>query len=165
MKTVTNEDFEKALLNVDNIRIIKSVVRKFRIRLGASIAKQCGNTALWMSLMNFDDTKGCKYTTYLYRTVFWTCLNEVRYLNKEKAITNVDVCYVRDSITSKTFKHSDTSSKDIFDILGDVEARLLKARYVNQNTLSEISISNNMTEKRVRKSLREIIKKIKSTLT
>jgi RNA polymerase sigma factor (sigma-70 family) len=165
MNIVTNEDFEKALLDVDNVRIIKSVTTKFTKKLGASNAKQCGNIALWKSLQNFDDTKGCKYTTYLYRTVFWTCLNEVRCLNKEKAVTNVDVSYFKDSISFSNYRRSDTSIKDVFDILGNVESRLLKSRYIHKNTLSEISISQNITEKKTRKSLREIIKKIKSTLT
>lgn len=165
MKIVTNEDFEKALLDVDNIRIIKSVITKFAKRLGTSNAKQCGNIALWKSLQNFDDTKGCKYTTYLYRIVFWTCMNEIRNLNKEKATTNIDVSYFKDLAALNEYKHSNTSVTDVFDVLGNVESKLLKARYLHKNTLSEISISNNMTEKRARKSLREIIKKIKSTLT
>lgn len=165
MNNITNQDFETALKDVDNVRIVKSVTIKFSKRLGASVSKQCGYIALWNSLKDFDPSKDCKFSTYLYRVTFWTCLNEIRFNNKEKYRTNMDVEFIQNSHTSRKFKNSDISTEEICSSISEAESNLIKSRYIHRNTLKEITNNTGMPEKKIRAGLKGIISKINMILT
>lgn len=78
IKNVTSEDFDNAIADVNNLKIIKSVCSRYRDKLSEDILKACGLRALWQCLKSHDDTYGRKFTSSLYQFVHWRCKDQVR---------------------------------------------------------------------------------------
>jgi DNA-directed RNA polymerase specialized sigma24 family protein len=77
-RAISNQEFEKALLNSDNANIIKAVTQRFLGVLSSEDLKACGLQALWRCLQYHQDRFGQKFTTSLHRLTDWECKRELR---------------------------------------------------------------------------------------
>jgi DNA-directed RNA polymerase specialized sigma subunit len=65
-RIVSNEEFESAYVNEDNLKIIGHASRKYSQVVDAEELKALGAIALWKCLRNFKPELGTKFTTFLY---------------------------------------------------------------------------------------------------
>jgi RNA polymerase sigma factor (sigma-70 family) len=75
---VTNEDFDNAIADTDNLKIINSVCSRYKGELSEDVLKACGLKALWQCLKSHDETYNRKFTSSLYQFVHWRCKDQVR---------------------------------------------------------------------------------------
>ena len=74
---------EEALKNTDIQNIMNKAVGSFRGQLNDDEIHTCKLHALWKALVNYDENKAAKFTTYLYSGVRIECIREVKF-NKRK---------------------------------------------------------------------------------
>lgn len=75
-RVITNEEFNIAYANEDNIKLINSFNKKFRT-LSFEEITTCGMLALWRALQDHDPLQG-KFTSSLYNFMRWECLKQIQ---------------------------------------------------------------------------------------
>ena len=70
--------FEEARINIDNIKIMNSVIRRFNNQISGRVLEQCKMLGLWKALKSHDFSQKRKFTTSLYKFVLWECQKEIR---------------------------------------------------------------------------------------
>lgn len=78
MKRVSNEEFNAAYANLDNIKIINHMCRRFRHSIPSDELKQCGRIALMKCLQSHNPDYGRPFTSSLCTSVLWVCRNALR---------------------------------------------------------------------------------------
>jgi hypothetical protein len=148
MKTIiSSEDFDLAYKNTDNIKIIKSVCKKYSKFLDIDTLRRCGMIGLLHCMQNHD-SKRQKFTTSLYRFVKWECQRETKELYKYPE--SQPICDVIDI---------KTKSLDCYalDSLSDEHKTLLYHRFWNGYTLRELEKMYNKNKETIRKNINSAI--------
>ena len=73
---------EEALNNANIQNIMNKATGSFRGQLDDDEIHTCKLNALWKALVNYDESKAAKFTTYLYSGVRIECIREVKFKNK-----------------------------------------------------------------------------------
>jgi len=156
--TITDEEFEKALNNKDNIRIIKSVTKKYSGRLSKEIQKSCGLHGLWRCIKNHDDSYGRKFTTSLFMHVEWECKRE---LSAQKRKPLVFLGEYDDKIESPPLN---MEASEILDCLTENQKKIMHQRFFENMTLQEIGENHGYSKEAARQNVNKIIEKLRATI-
>ena len=70
---------EKALKDANIQNIMNKATASFRSQLDDDEIQTCKLNALWKALVNYDENKAAKFTTYLYSGVCIECIREVKF--------------------------------------------------------------------------------------
>lgn len=145
---MTNNTFETALKNKDNLRIINNLKKRYskwindEEELNSRIMY-----ALWRALEKFDDKKGCKFTSYLYRGLKIEFNNFItghrKHRKKYKSIDKIEIPY---HIKEDEFH-------DIISILPKDLALILEYRIIYNMTLTEIAKIIKCSHETVRRNI------------
>jgi len=154
-KIISNELYNIAYNNLDNQRIIKSVLAKYRKQLDDDTLRTCGMHAIWRCLESHDETYSTKFTSSLWRFVNWECKKELQVLARSKfkpqeltdIAINVDAYNIFD---------------DLSNILNEEEVKLIKLRFVEGMTLKEIGKEFGYTKEAARLKLKYTLDQIRS---
>jgi hypothetical protein len=104
-KIVTNEEFETALKDTDNIKIMRKACQPFSDILSNGERKSCQLEALWKTLQKYHDGLQIKFTTSLYNHVKWEChrqLKETKKVRKDQALSAKKSCNKIDQVMQNT---------------------------------------------------------------
>lgn len=151
-KDISNEEYEKALKNMDNKLIMEKACSSFRNVIDNDELHRCKLIALWESLIYWKPG-GRKFTSFLYQRVNWECLKVVRSKKKtyylsdkidKAAKPNIDVCEIVESLPS------------------DLKDMVIK-RYIHKMTLREISEIYGFCHETVRRKINKAIKIVRKT--
>jgi hypothetical protein len=104
---VTNEEFNIALANKINQKIIKAVTHKYSKIIPPSDLEICGQHALWRCLGYHRDDKGKKFTTSLWTFTEWECNRELRKINRYKQKKTINISAI------ETKEKFDSPCKDV----------------------------------------------------
>ena len=63
MLNISNLEYEEALKNEDNIKIINSVCRKYAKRIDREDLHRCKLIALWDAIKKYNPDRGVKFTS------------------------------------------------------------------------------------------------------
>ena len=151
MRNITNQEFEVAINDIDNIRISKKAVSRFS-NLDVEEKRGCFYRALYKAMQKWDSKLG-KWTTYLYNYVTYECLN----ISKENS----------PCIRYKTDLNSKFDQDDFEDILKLADKKyykLLKAKFLQNKSLRELGKMYNCTGENIRLKLKAALKQIKRKL-
>jgi DNA-directed RNA polymerase specialized sigma24 family protein len=130
-KFISNEEFEKARKNPDNIRTIKAACSSYARSLPPSVLKACGDTGLWKCLQKHEEGHNQKFTSSLYRFVNWECLREI-YFNRPRCEELIDVGKPDNTA------YVTVMVDQCLDILEPLHREMVVARYINKRTLEDI---------------------------
>lgn len=72
-KEISNELMNEFLENNENQKIMNKAARPFRKVLDYDEVENCKRLAMWKALRSYDSEKGSKFTTFLYRGVYFEC--------------------------------------------------------------------------------------------
>ncbi len=91
-RTVTNEQFLKALNNTDYKKLINSVIRKYKKVLDKDTLQSCAWVGLWKSMCNHDEKYNTPFTSSLFYHVKWECQYHCKKEAKQRPIcTGLDL--------------------------------------------------------------------------
>lgn len=129
VKQITNEEYELALGNKDNLRIMWRVTSRYK--LDRDEAHCCRLDGLWKALATYNGTR--KFTSHLYDCVKYKCLHMLKKKKKQKW----------------NYLHYDPSRMDVSYEMEDYieqleEPEMFKDRFLNGMTIEDIAKKNHM---------------------
>lgn len=150
---VSNEVYEQALKNRDNLMIMHSAGSCFFSTLEADEIHRCKLMALWKALQAWQEGRGTKFTGFLYQQVHWECLKSINYNKKNK---EVQAKYIeREALP-------DTPTYETLDGLPEELKNIVEKRYLYNMTLREIGDECGFSGETIRKRLKKASKYMKS---
>ena len=144
---ISNETYERALKNNDNIMIMYSVTSKFLNILDKDEIKRCKLIGLWKALQKWKSDGGRKFTTFLYQRVYWECLKIIIQKKQNKYIPTE---YIDSSVLPKP-----SISELVEDLPKDLQDIVIK-RYIYGMTLREIGKEHNCCYETIRCRLKNV---------
>lgn len=106
---------------------------------------------LWQCLKKYDDTKGAKFTSFLYQRLTFALKNELK--SKRRKEFSVD------EIQNNTpEKNTQVNTNELFDGLPKESAKILFQKYINNMTMVEIGKENGYSRETARRKLKNAIK-------
>lgn len=156
-KHITNEQFEKAIGNIDNSKIMSNVISKngFSNLMSQEEVESCKMIALWKALQHWRPELGKKFTSYLYQKVYWECR---KYIAKQKA-KKIPIAII-DHFPKFIAEDKSLEMEEIIDILpGDLPV-VIRQRVFDKMTLKEIGNSNGYSHETARRKINRAIKEI-----
>ena len=156
-------NFENALRCKEFLKIINKACKKYKKNIDTDELKQIKKISLWKSLVKYNKNKKCKFKTYLYHTVMWTCGNHLSKIYKKDNTVSLDNF---DLVVDKKCFFDDIENKDFFNEsiknLKEEEKEIIRLRFFEKKTLKELSEINGFTKQWNRICIIKILKKIKS---
>lgn len=153
MNDCINVKIENALKDDNILKIMNKASRRFRNQLDSDSIRTCQINALWKTFVNYDETKGAKFTTYLYKGVFIECMKEIKFDQKNKFGGKL---------------HSNIPSNrdhflmiDLMDEFKNKEDKELIEDRMSNMTISEISEKHGKNRESVRRKIHKLADNIK----
>lgn len=170
MNNVTNEQFEKAYKDKDNLGIINYVCSKYYkfLPLGNDAKdeiKACGQRALWKCLAKHIEGKQ-KFTSSLYRFVNWECKALAQKLRRQnKNFSQIPVETKMSLCEKHKFSYRNMVDTRVLTeglmLLDPDSKKLIEDYYLNNKTYNEISVENGYSTETARKRVKNAINKLK----
>ena len=154
MNSCINTKIETALLDTNIVKIMNRASKRFRNQLDKDTIYTCQLNALWKTFLNYDEKKGAKFTTYLYKGVFIECMKEINFINKNQAKSKL-----HDNLCSNKNPFLMT---DILDEFEDECERNLIVDKMSNMTIAEIADKYSKNRESVRKKIHKMTDKIKN---
>ena len=154
MDSCINTKIENALQDINIVKIMNRASKRFRNQLDKDTIYTCQLNALWKTFLNYDEKKGAKFTTYLYKGVFIECMKEINFINKNQAKSKL-----HDNLCSNKNPFLMT---DILDEFEDECERNLIVDKMSNMTIAEIADKYSKNRESVRKKINKLTDKIKN---
>jgi DNA-directed RNA polymerase specialized sigma24 family protein len=151
-KVVTNEEFEIALNDINNILIMNSVCSSFRKFIDDDELYSCKLMALWQSMIHWKEG-GRKFTSFLFQRLKWEC---VKIMNQKKR----NRCY---NIEIEKVASVPGYFGETIEVLPNDLQDIIVKRFVYKKTLREIGKEHNMCPETVRRRVFHALKMLKNT--
>jgi len=148
-----NQKINEAMKDENILKIMNKASKRFKNQLDTDTIKTCQLNALWKTFLNHDETKGAKFTTYLYKGVFIECMKEIKFSNKYKLS-----CKLHDNIPS--FKDHFLMTDLIDEFKNEEDKNLIMDRLSNM-TISEISEKYGKNRESIRRKIHKLADSIK----
>lgn len=155
MNDCINTKIEKALNDINIVKIMNRASKKFRNQLDKDTIYTCQLNALWKTFVNYDENKGAKFTTYLYKGVFIECMKEINFVNK-----NICKGKLHDNISTSKDPFLVIDILDEFD--NDDDKGIIIDKLSNM-TISEIAEKRGKNRESIRKKIHKLTDKIKNS--
>lgn len=153
MNNCINDKINEALRDDNIVKIMNKASKRFRNQLDSDCIKTCQLNALWKTFVNYDETKGAKFTTYLYKGVFIECMKEIKFSNKNKAFGKL-----HHNIPSPTDSFFNI---DLMDEFKNPEDRELIEDRLSNMTIAEISEKHGKNRESIRRKIHKLADSIK----
>ena len=156
---VSNTEFEKALNNEDNQKIMNRVVKPFRSMLDKDEIYRCKLIALWESMMQWVPGQR-KFSSMLYQKLHWACLGAIKDKNKTRKR------YM--SLEFDPAARYESSNMEVFDVFSTLLPNLREImikRFIYRMTLREISEIYGCCKETVRKRIMLGVKMLNESST
>jgi RNA polymerase sigma factor (sigma-70 family) len=162
-KQISNEEFNIAYRNQDNINIIRKVSGRYIKLLDQDTIKSCGLTALWRALSSYDPSYKQKFTSSLWRFTDWECKRALKEFSAKKnrqhlslddnieiIDTNAacDVEYIREGIS----------------LLAAPERELINEYYIERRSMEEIGQRQGYSKEAIRQRLKKALHTLKGVM-
>ena len=163
MRKISEDEFEDANSNLDNIRIMNKVCSRYRNTIPKEEIERCKLIALWEAMKAFDPNGGRKFTSFLYNRIDWECKREIQKMNRRKRKSSISLDHpVQD------FKTLNEDQKiHIKDALSKIENKyelVIKQRFFERMTMQEIAFKNNYSRETARRYINIGLEKLKECL-
>lgn len=158
MRTISNEEFDIAYNNTDNIKIMNKASLSYSKNLKSRL-KECKMLALWEALRDYKDDRGMKFTTFLFYKVRRVCY-DAHYSKAEKVN---EFTSIEDSFSGCTT--DSTFIQDIMMSLSDKDGKLISDRFIHRKTLREIGKEHNVSPEMTSQRIDAVLSKLKKILS
>ncbi|EGA88908.1 hypothetical protein GPDM_12831 [Planococcus donghaensis MPA1U2] len=140
--------------------MISAIIRKLHIYRDYESFRQLGNIALWQAWLRFDDTKG-NFTPFAYRSIQGAMLDEL----KRETKRNEQISYLGPDMKEENIEEIKECLPEWLgiDMLSEHEKRLLNALYVQECSLRELAVIENISLAGMKKRRERLITKLRET--
>lgn len=170
-----NKTFEEYINNNDIKNIIYAVGSKYPY-IAEDDKSSISLTTLWKCIEKYDDTKGAKFTSYLYQQLVFAYKNELKkksHIYPMGGIKELDSAYAVSTFSYSKSKRRDTSERKItneyaksivdpiIDSVSDDNRNILNQRFFHNMTMKEIAKQNGYSRETARRQLKKAINECK----
>jgi len=155
MDKILNNNFEEYWNSSDVQNIMNKVANRYRKAIDPDDIESIKMQTLWRCIDKYDETRGTKFTSYLYQQITFAFKNK---LKKKRMEFNNEVLEKEDSRTK--------DRTEVFDILTGLDPELrdvLDKRFYHNMTMVEIGKSNGYSRETARRRLKKAIKICRKT--
>jgi DNA-directed RNA polymerase specialized sigma24 family protein len=146
---------EDALKDQDIQNIMHKAAGSFRGQLSDDEIHTCKLNALWKALLNHDENKAAKFTTYLYSGVRIECIREVKFNKRQHLPLHANLPDKEDHF----FK------VDLMDEIDQCPNKDLLIDRMNSLTIKEIAkkhgCNRETIRRKIKKSVNHMVKRVK----
>ena len=137
-----SRDLDDALENIDYKKIMDSVCGKYSKTIDPDDISSLRLEILWKCLNSFDESRGVKFTTFLYQQLNYAMMNQLRIRRREKNGIPFDICQTpKDNI------------EVLLSDLNEKQKKILKQRYLDRMTMVEIGKENGYSRETARRAV------------
>lgn len=150
---VTNQMMEEAWNNRDNRLILHRASAGFAKSISPDDIESLQMEALWKALRKFNPNAGMKFTSFLYLTLRFLLLNNLRKRKNKLKFTSL---HYEDGF-------HDVEDKSINDILFGMsqdDQEILYDRFYLSKSYKDISKENNISEGQVKKRIKKALRNV-----
>lgn len=169
-RKIEEEEFNKALSNPENIKIIKSAIKTFikshKLNSNTEHYMYYGKNALWKALsyydINRDEKNRCKFSTYLYTIVLQECKRSIPTLKESRYKTNSAILLEKTPSREKSngFENKEFINH-ILSNLKEKEKIMIELRFNEDLTYKEIAEKIKVSPQYVHFSIKKILSNLK----
>lgn len=149
---------EEILKDDDMVKIANKAAQSFSEVLSRDEIENCICSAAWVAVNNFDTQKNTKFSTYLYKGVYYECLKQLKQ-NRKSALTNRN-------LMNYTSLNSEVSKIDLIDeIRACSDPDIIFDKFYGNMTLDEIAKKKGVSKETIRFRLKKDINFLKTRLS
>tara|TARA_R100000005_G_scaffold96466_1_gene83621 strand:- start:6001 stop:6477 length:477 start_codon:yes stop_codon:yes gene_type:complete len=155
MDNILNNNFEEYWKSSDVQNIMNKVANRYKKSIDMDDIESIKMQTLWRCIDKYDESRGTKFTSYLYQQITFAFKNK---LKKKRMEFNNDSIEKQDTNT--------VNKMEVFDILTGLEPELrdvIDKRFYHNMTMVEIGESNGYSRETARRRLKKALKICKKT--
>lgn len=153
-------NFEELLNNEEIKKISNNAASSFRHVLSSGEIDSCIMNALWKATNRFDESKNCKFFTYLHNGVVFECLSQKK-SNSHNSVS-IDAYNNYNRIVDN---YNEFNKIDMEDELKKCEdPDLLYDRFYMNKTVSEMAKDRGVCGETIRINIKKNLKKLKLSM-
>lgn len=130
-KNISNQEYKSKYK--EYAKLINSVANKYNV-LDPHDVESIKHDCLWQALINYDDTKNSKFSSFLFQNLHYAFRTACKQLKQNKERTNHNF----GGIPARSSQTEDFVY-DILDQLPEFERKLLINRYIDGISLQQLS--------------------------
>ncbi len=169
-KEVTDSEFEKALSNINYIKIMNKVSSKYCKSIHTEELEAQKLLVLWNCLKNFNPDKNLKFTSYLYQRLDWEYKRILKERNREQEkIGSYEFQHRRLPVRNGQYKHNTRqqqgrveSIEEMIESLGVELKKVMIQKFLHNMTIEEIGRENHYSREKARRLIKQGIKKLQT---
>lgn len=134
--------------------LMNSVCSKYQKNIDFDQMESIKLNTLWECIKKYDETRGAKFTSFLYQQLTFALKNEV----KSKKIKQFNTSSIEHNTAEK---QPQVNFIDLFDGLPLDMAKILSQKFVDNMTMVEIGEKNGYSRETARRKLKNAVKMFK----
>jgi|TARA_R100000482_G_C5119013_1_gene144641 DNA-directed RNA polymerase specialized sigma subunit len=150
---------EDVLEDQDLIKIANKAAQQFSEKLSQDEIKNCILGAMWSASNNYKEGKKTKFSTYLYKGVFFECLKQLKMNEKSIGFTNRE--FVGHVVPQKSI--------DNIELMDEINAcqdpDIIIEKFFFNSTLKDMAKKRGVSKETIRFKLKKNINFLKSRLS
>jgi RNA polymerase sigma factor (sigma-70 family) len=163
-RPVSNEEFNAALADEDNRKIIKKVLSSFIKVIPPEELEICGNEALWRCLGYHEQGKGNKLTTSLWRFTKWECLRMLKKIRREnnKRMVNLSTIETKEKLEIPIIENQDYGHlHECISLLSPLDRQLIQEYFFDRRTMHEIGKLHGYSKEAARQKINKAVNRLR----
>jgi RNA polymerase sigma factor (sigma-70 family) len=163
-RPVSNEEFNAALANEDNNKIIKKVLSTFSHVIPPEDLEICGQEALWRCLGYHEQGKGNKLTTSLWRFTQWECLRTLKKIRREnnKRMINISTIETKEKFEIPINNNEEAKHlHECISLLSPLDRELIQEYYFDRRTMHEIGKLHGYSKEAARQKINKAVNRLR----
>lgn len=153
-------NFDELLKNDEIKKISNNAANSFRGVLSSGEIDTCIMNALWKAQTTYDDSKNCKFFTYLHKGVVFECLSQKK--SNSSNGYSIDAYNNQSRIQDRYNEFNRIDMQDEIKRCEDPE--LIYDRFYMNKTIDEIAENRGVCNETIRLKLKKNLKKLKLSL-
>lgn len=142
--------FEEKWNSQDIQNIMNKVTNRYKRNVDYDDIESIKMNTLWACIKKYDETKGTKFTSYLYQQLSYAMKNEVKKKRTEYNVDNVE------KVDSGTLLKMEVM--DVITGLEEQDLEIIHQRFFHNMTMKEIGKTNGYSRETARRRLKNAVK-------
>ena len=141
-----NRNFDEAAANSDYNRIMDKVCSRYSYFVDPDDISSLRLVTLWECLKKYDETRGAKFTSYLFQQLTFAIKNKLK--KKKREFTNIPI---------EIPKQLAETAEITLDGITDEYKMLLTQKYLQNMTMEEIGKANGYSRETARRKIKRAL--------
>lgn len=143
-------NIEESLKDPSIVGIMKTVENKYSKNIDPDQLESIKLNTLWECTKKYDETRGAKFTSFLYQQLTFAFKNELKRKKKEFSTENIEIV--------QPFVKNNQDTYELMDGVPVDMKKIILQKYVYNMTMVEIGKANGYSRETARRKLQKAVK-------